>query len=110
MTAIVEAKAATPDQLRIDEINSGVCCIDAAWLRAMLPQVERNPTGERYLTDLVAMALRDARDSHQWPVAAVATSEAEAMGVNDRVQLAEAEAALRARTLHAADAGGRDNP
>lgn len=97
--AIVEAKAATPDELRIDEINSGVCCIDAAWLRETLPRVKQNASGERYLTDLVAMALREESDPQRWPVAAVTTSETEAMGVNDRVQLAEAEAALRERTL-----------
>jgi bifunctional UDP-N-acetylglucosamine pyrophosphorylase/glucosamine-1-phosphate N-acetyltransferase len=100
VTAIVEAKAATADELRVDEINSGVCCFDAAWLRATLPRVEQNPSGERYLTDLVAMALREARETTRWPVAAVMTSETEAMGVNDRAQLAEAEAALRARTLN----------
>ncbi|MGI8857387.1 MAG: bifunctional UDP-N-acetylglucosamine diphosphorylase/glucosamine-1-phosphate N-acetyltransferase GlmU [Thermomicrobiales bacterium] len=99
VTAIVETKAATADELRIDEINSGVCCFDAAWLRAMLPRVEENASGERYLTDLVAMALRDAPDSTCWPVAAVTTSEIEAMGINDRVQLAAAETALRERTL-----------
>ncbi len=85
--------------MRIDEINSGVCCFDALWLRTMLPRVEENPSGERYLTDLVAMALQEAHDPARWPVAAVTTSEAEAMGINDRVQLAAAEAALRERTL-----------
>jgi bifunctional UDP-N-acetylglucosamine pyrophosphorylase / glucosamine-1-phosphate N-acetyltransferase len=100
VTAIVEAKAATADQLRVDEINSGVCCFDAAWLRAMLPRVARNPSGERYLTDLVVMALQEASDPAQWPVAAVTTTESEAMGINDRAQLAAAEAALRERTLN----------
>jgi bifunctional UDP-N-acetylglucosamine pyrophosphorylase/glucosamine-1-phosphate N-acetyltransferase len=100
VTAIVEAKAATADELRVDEINSGVCCFDAAWLRAMLPRVVRNLSGERYLTDLVVMALQEANDPMCWPVAAVTTSESEAMGVNDRVQLAAAETALRERTLN----------
>lgn len=99
VTAIVEARMATAEQLRVDEINSGVCCFDAVWLRAMLPRVERKASGERYLTDLVAMALREVADDGGWPVAALATSETEAMGINDRVQLAEAEAALRQRTL-----------
>jgi bifunctional UDP-N-acetylglucosamine pyrophosphorylase / glucosamine-1-phosphate N-acetyltransferase len=100
VTAIVEEKAATADELRGDEINSGVCCFDAAWLRAMLPRIARNPSGERYLTDLVAIALQEAGDPMRWPVAAVMTSETEAMGVNDRVQLAAAETALRERTLN----------
>jgi len=99
VTAIVEARMATVEQLCVDEINSGVCCFDAAWLRAMLPRIEINASGERYLTDLVAMALREAGNDGGWPVAAIATDETEAMGINDRVQLAEAEAALRQRTL-----------
>jgi len=99
VVAIVEAGMATPAQLRVDEINSGVCCFEAAWLRANLPRVERNASGERYLTDLVAMALREADGDRAWPVAAITTAGTEALGVNDRVQLAEAETALRQRTL-----------
>lgn len=97
---IVEAKMATPAQLCVDEINSGVCCFDAAWLRANLSRVEQNAVGERYLTDLVELALHEESDPDCWPVAVVTTGEIEAMGINDRVQLAQAEAALRERTLH----------
>ena len=96
---IVEARMATSEQLKRTEINSGVCCFDAAWLRAMLPRVEENASGERYLTDLVAMALHETEDDDVWPVAAIATTETEAIGINDRVQLAEAETVLRQRTL-----------
>ena len=99
VVAIVEARMATAEQRRVHEINSGVCCFDTAWLRAMLPRVEENASGERYLTDLVAMALREAERGDTWPVAAITTTEREAMGINDRAQLAEAEAVLRARTL-----------
>ncbi|MHB8647639.1 MAG: bifunctional UDP-N-acetylglucosamine diphosphorylase/glucosamine-1-phosphate N-acetyltransferase GlmU [Thermomicrobiales bacterium] len=99
VTAIVEARMATAAQLGVDEINSGVCCFDAAWLRAMLPRVVENASGERYLTDLVAMALGDADTERAWPVATVTTPESVALGINDRVQLAEAEAVLRERTL-----------
>ncbi len=99
ITAIVEAKMATPEQLAINEINSGVCCFDAQWLRANLPHVETNSINERYLTDLVALALRTEDSPDEWPVASVTTSAIEAMGINDRVQLAEAEAVVRARTL-----------
>jgi bifunctional UDP-N-acetylglucosamine pyrophosphorylase/glucosamine-1-phosphate N-acetyltransferase len=97
--AIVEARMATAEQRRVDEINSGVCCFQTAWLRAMLPRVEENASGERYLTDLVAMALREAERGGIWPVAAITTTEREAMGINDRAQLAEAETILRERTL-----------
>jgi len=99
VTAIIEARMATPEQLRLNEINSGVCCFDAPWLRATLPCVEENRSGERYLTDLVAMALPGADSASPWPVATITISETEAMGINDRAQLAEAEAALRQRTL-----------
>lgn len=106
VVAIVEAKQATRDELSIGEINSGVCCFDAAWLHAMLPRVEEKAGGERYLTDLVAMALLGATDPERWPVSAVTTSAIEAMGINDRVQLAAAEAALRERTLERLMRGG----
>jgi bifunctional UDP-N-acetylglucosamine pyrophosphorylase/glucosamine-1-phosphate N-acetyltransferase len=96
--AIVEFKQATDAQRAINEINSGVCCFDGRWLRATLPRVQTNSTGEKYLTDLVALALEDPRGDG-WPVATVVVDEIEAMGINDRVQLAQAEAALRARTL-----------
>ena len=98
VTAIVEARMATSEQLTIDEINSGMCCFDARWLRRALPTVEENASGERYLTDLVAIALRTRTPATVWPIATVTTSEIEAMGVNDRAQLAEAEHELRART------------
>ncbi len=98
VTAIVEFEHATEKQRAITEINSGVCCFDGAWLRATLPRVQTNSTGEKYLTDLVALALEDA-GGDGWPVATVTVDAVEAMGVNDRVQLAEAEAALNRRTL-----------
>jgi len=108
VTGIVEAKVATDTERAITEVNSGPCCFDAAWLRATLPTVPPSATGEIYLTDLVALALEaegDAPgvsslpDTRRWPVAAVVIGEGEAAGVNDRVQLAHAEAALRQRTL-----------
>ncbi len=108
VTGIVEAKVATDAERAITEINSGPCCFDAAWLRATLPTVPPSATGEIYLTDLVALALQtegDASgigslpDTRSWPVAALVIDESEAAGVNDRVQLAQAEAVLRQRTL-----------
>ncbi len=108
VTGIVEVKVATDAERAITEINTGPCCFDAAWLRAMLPTVPPSATGEIYLTDLVARALESEggtsgihplSDPRRWPVAAVVIDEAEAVGVNDRVQLAHAESALRQRTL-----------
>jgi bifunctional UDP-N-acetylglucosamine pyrophosphorylase/glucosamine-1-phosphate N-acetyltransferase len=75
------------------EINAGQYVFDAAWLWLTLPQVPVSPRGEYYLTHLVgaAAALR--------PAATVAAAAAEALGVDDRVKLAEAEALMRARIL-----------
>jgi bifunctional UDP-N-acetylglucosamine pyrophosphorylase / glucosamine-1-phosphate N-acetyltransferase len=95
---LVEERNATPEQFAIREGNSGIMCFDAAWLWQALDRIPRNPIkGEYYLTDLVAMAVAE-----RGPGAAVARpadDAREAWGINDRVQLAQAEAALRERIL-----------
>ncbi len=91
---IVEVKRATPEQLRIQEVNSGVYCFDRAWLWSTLQALPRNPSGEYYLTDLVAVASAQER-----LIATVSGDLEETLGVNDRVQLAEAEAVMRQRIL-----------
>ena len=91
---IVEAKHASEDERAIREINSGIYCITTAWLATHLPRLAAHENGEYYLTDLVAMALDEG--------AVVATERAsieEAVGINDRIQLADAEAILRQRVL-----------
>ena len=95
---LIEERNATPEQRAITEGNSGIMCFDAAWLWDAIGRVQRNPVkGEYYLTDLVAMAV-----SESGPGAALAipaADEREAWGVNDRIQLAQAGAALRERLL-----------
>jgi bifunctional UDP-N-acetylglucosamine pyrophosphorylase / glucosamine-1-phosphate N-acetyltransferase len=91
---IVEQRHATPEELRIREVNSGIYCFDAAWLWSWLDHLEPHPNGEYYLTDLVDLAVREG-----CTVATVTAPLDETMGVNDRVQLAEAEALLRRRVL-----------
>ncbi|MCC6187910.1 MAG: bifunctional UDP-N-acetylglucosamine diphosphorylase/glucosamine-1-phosphate N-acetyltransferase GlmU [Anaerolineales bacterium] len=92
--ALVEAAQATPEQLRLAEVNVGAYCFDATWLWQSLPQLPPSPKGEYYLTDAIGLAVAAGRR-----VAAVTMpDEAEAIGVNNRVQLAAAEAALRRRT------------
>jgi bifunctional UDP-N-acetylglucosamine pyrophosphorylase/glucosamine-1-phosphate N-acetyltransferase len=95
---LIEERNATPEQRAISEGNSGIMCFEAGWLWTALGRVQRNPVkGEYYLTDLVAMAVAE-----RGPGAAnalVAEDAREAWGINDRVQLAQAEAALRARIL-----------
>ena len=57
LTAIVEAKEATPEQLAVTFCNSGVMAVDGAALPALLDVVSNdNAKGEYYLTDIVEIA------------------------------------------------------
>ncbi len=88
LTAIVEAKDASPDQLAVTACNSGVLAAPADLLFALLDQVgNANAKGEYYLTDVVALA-RGA--GH--PTRAVFAGEDAVMGVNAQAELAAAEA------------------
>jgi bifunctional UDP-N-acetylglucosamine pyrophosphorylase/glucosamine-1-phosphate N-acetyltransferase len=89
--AIVEFKEATPDQLAIREVNSGILCFRADWLWSHIASLPVKH-GERYLTDLVEMAA--AQDG---AVAALESDADEVMGIDDRARLAWAEAKMRAR-------------
>ncbi len=75
------------------EINAGQYIFNAAWLWRTLPQVPRSAKGEYYLTHLVAAA------AAEHPAATVSADATEALGVDDRVKLAEAEGLMRARIL-----------
>ncbi len=94
VAAIVEEKAATPDQKMIGEINSGIYCVDSALLWKYVGRIPPNPaSGEIYLTDLVEI-LRGA--GHR--VAALRLEDPnEILGINQRLELAEADRILRAR-------------
>ncbi len=90
--AIVEQKDATPAQLDIHEVNAGLMAIPAAQLRGWLLGLRSdNAQHEFYLTDVVAAAVRAAIPVH----AVMASHESEVLGVNDRIQLAQCEAAYR---------------
>lgn len=91
---VVEQKHATAEEQTIREMNSGIYCFDAGWLWSRLDGLERHENGEYYLTDLVDVAVREGR-----PVSTASAALEETMGVNDRVQLAEAERILRGRVL-----------
>ena len=92
--AIVEDYVATPEQRQIKELNVGAYCFNASWLWEALHRIEKNPKkGEYYLTDVVEIAARD-----HLPVQAVLHEDwVETIGINSRVHLSEAEAALRLR-------------
>jgi len=89
---VVEAREASPEELDIEEVNAGVYTFDAAWLRGRLGDVKPSPvSGEFYLPDLVTMA----HDDRRAVVSVEVEDDGTLAGVNDRVQLAEAEFALR---------------
>ena len=74
------------------EINAGFMALDARWARRALDQVRPSgATGEVYLTDLVSIASAEAQENAPWPVAVVAGDPDDALGVNDRAELAHAE-------------------
>jgi bifunctional UDP-N-acetylglucosamine pyrophosphorylase/glucosamine-1-phosphate N-acetyltransferase len=92
--AIVEAKDATPEQAAVSEVNTGTYCFDAAVLFEHLHRLETgNAQSEYYLTDMVAVL----RSEGMTVTAVTLDDAAEGMGVNTRVQLAEATALLQAR-------------
>jgi bifunctional UDP-N-acetylglucosamine pyrophosphorylase/glucosamine-1-phosphate N-acetyltransferase len=92
---IVEQADATPDEVVIDEINTGIFCFRRSLLSPALRRIRPdNAQGELYLTDVVEVL---AEAGHK-VVSVVATDAKETQGVNDRSQLAAAEADLRART------------
>ena len=85
---IVEQKDATPDELSVCEINSGIMSIGRSNLDDWLARIGNdNAQGEFYLTDIVGLAVADGV-----PVEGVMIDNAaELMGINDRVQLAALE-------------------
>ncbi len=101
VSGIVEMKLATPEQLQIPERNSGVAAFNAAWLWPQLEALQISPLGEYLLTDLTGQAVVHGETEGHWPVTAVELEDPnEAMGINNRAQLAEAEAVLRRELLH----------
>lgn len=90
---IVEWADATPEERAVDLCNAGVLCADASTFRRWLHSVKNdNAKGEFYLTDVVDCAVADGVRVH-----AVEAAEDELRGINSRMELAEAEAALQAR-------------
>ncbi|RPH82914.1 MAG: hypothetical protein EHM88_08235 [Candidatus Rokuibacteriota bacterium] len=93
---IVEERDATDDQKKVNEINTSVYCFDARRLWGALGEIKPdNDQGELYLTDVIGLLARAGAR-----VEAVSVSEpAEALGVNDRRQLAELATIQRRRIL-----------
>lgn len=102
-TAIVEQKDCTPAQAQVKTCNAGVYCFDAALLCAHIGELTcENAQKEYYLTDMVGI-LR----SHGAAMAAVECPDAdELMGVNSRIQLADATRCMQERINRAHMAAG----
>ncbi|QYJ97663.1 bifunctional UDP-N-acetylglucosamine diphosphorylase/glucosamine-1-phosphate N-acetyltransferase GlmU [Shewanella alkalitolerans] len=94
VVGIVEQKDANEEQLKINEINTGIMAAPGKQLKAWLGQLSSdNAQGEYYLTDIVAMAHRDGVSI----TTAQPESAIEVEGANNRVQLAQLERAYQAR-------------
>jgi bifunctional UDP-N-acetylglucosamine pyrophosphorylase/glucosamine-1-phosphate N-acetyltransferase len=102
LIAIREEKDASETERAARLCNSGVMAFRAGLIPALLERIGNgNANGEFYLTDAVEIGRGDGLN-----IAAVICEEAEVAGINDRVQLAQAEALMQARLREAAMRGG----
>lgn len=93
---IVEHKDSTVKQLKINEINTGIYCFEGQQLFDSLRKISpANAQGEYYLTDVLAII----RKSGELITASQVKDPMETMGINNRIQLAEAEKIMRCRIL-----------
>lgn len=91
---IVEQKDASPEEAAVCECNSGFYCFDARALFDALTHVDsNNAQGEFYLTDVLAIC----REAGRSVLALTADDNSECLGVNSRVQLAEATQFMQQR-------------
>ncbi|MFO1540650.1 MAG: DapH/DapD/GlmU-related protein [Chloroflexota bacterium] len=96
MARIVEAADATDAELAIREVNAGIYAFERAWLADALPAIAPSPvTGELYLPLLVAAAVAAGRGA----IALGGPDDGTLAGINDRAELARAEALLRDRIV-----------
>ena len=91
---IVEVRDATPEQLAVDEMNAGVYAFAESELRQVVGQLTNtNAQGEYYLTDAVAHFVSDRKTV----LPLLVEDHRHVLGINDRVELANAHAQLNAR-------------
>src|SRR5262249_6996273 len=100
---IVEQKAGRREQLAIREANMGIYCYRADLFWKHAGEIQPSPaSGEYYLTDMAAILTRAGHTVEAMQIA----DPAEALGINDRAQLAEVDAILRDRKRRALMASG----
>ncbi len=91
---IVEDRDATPDELKIDEVNGGVYIFELHGLADLLTKIDsENAQNEYYLTDVIALLRAGDRNVH-----ALEADASDLAGVNSRAQLAEVTSLLYERT------------
>ena len=93
VAAIVEESVASPEQLKVNELNVGAYCFRADWLWDALHRIKVSSKGEYYLTDTAQLAVQDGLAIQT----VVCDDLIETIGINTRVHLAEAESAMRDR-------------
>lgn len=91
---IVEEKDCSTNQLLIQEINAGIYLVDKSFLFQTLKQVGTdNKQGEFYLTDIIKIAVNNNLQVRKFTTA----NSEEILGVNSRIELAEADKELKLR-------------
>jgi len=94
VTAIVEEKACTPEQRKINVINSGIYCFESELLWKHIAEIVPNPvSGELYLTDMAEILAHHGHHVRPMHV----DDATELLGINTRVELAHADRILRGR-------------
>lgn len=90
---IVEHKDCNEEELKVNEINSGMYCFDIESLMSSIDRLNNNNAqGEYYLTDVIEIL-----KSHEGKVGGFSIPFEETMGVNSRIQLSQAEKVMRSR-------------
>ncbi len=100
LAEIVEARDCTPEQLKVRDVNSGIYRIQSEFLFDALQGVSsNNAQGEFYLTDLIAESRKRGLSTEAIVLEGDAAAELE--GVNDRIDLAKAEARIQKTLVQA---------
>ncbi len=94
ISAIIEEADANADQKRIKLINSGIYCIDKAFLLQALPEIRPdNAQGELYLTDIMSIGYQEKRNMG----VVVGTNCQKIIGINTCQDLATVDAIMKSR-------------
>ncbi len=94
--SIIEEVDCNSEQLNIKELNVSIYCFQADWLWENLKNIPVSSKGEFYLTDIIKVATDKGLNVH----ADIIPDPQEAIGVNSRVHLSEADMIIRERINH----------